>query len=431
MKKNLLFLLACLVLTGTLNAQSQIQVTGRVVDDATGEELPSVSIYVREGQGAITNFDGDFSLLLAPDDMLRFSYIGYEKIYVQAAKCPQVVRMKPLTVTMNEVTVRSGISLIDLVAERLNKEWGSSSKKSGTYFYRLSSVYSRRLDLAEAFVKAKSAINLRNLHFLRGLRGQFSDRGFDISQMDSTNQHFLTELAPMTHESKFWEDCIIPLNDTSYVRLFYDSQVEELTDEDGDIIYRIHLTRNDKPMLHIPYLEGTFYVAQKKMRLLRFEGDMRDLQIKVVGGGRSYMLPIDVHVNIIYRIKRRSTLVDHMAVRIQKDFLTTRSMLFNVDDVKFRRLRGKMPFTNMLHSIDEAGYDSTLWEVSNIVMRTNEEEKAAFNDSTGFMPDMSNRKLDPVLLNVRNVLIDKSMVVPLRPSKGSIRKEDEDELFMP
>ncbi|MCR4921395.1 MAG: carboxypeptidase-like regulatory domain-containing protein [Bacteroidaceae bacterium] len=431
MKQSILFLIVSLMLTGTLNAQQHMQVRGRVVDDATGEELPSVSIYVRDGQGAITNFDGDFSFLAAPDDMLRFSYIGYEKLTLPAASCPAVVRMKPLTVTMSEVMVRSGTNLLELVAARLTKEWKSSRRKSGNYFYRLSSVYSRRLELAESFIKARSAINLRDLRFLRGLRGQFSDRGFDASLMDSTNQHFLTALAPMTHEAPFWDDCIIPLNDLKQYQTFYDTQVEELTDEDGTIIYRIHLSRNDRPMLHIPYLEGTFYVAQKNLRLLRFEGDMRDLQIKVVGGGRSYMLPIDVHLNIVYRVKRRSTLVNHMAVRIQKDFLTTRSMLFNIDDVKFRHLRGKSPLTNMLHSIDEAGYDSTLWAVSNIVMRTNEEEAAAFSDSTGFMPDLSDRRLDPVLLNVRRMLIQRDMLIPLRPSKKEIRKEDEDELLMP
>ena len=431
MKKYLTIIVACLM-AGTLYAQPQIRVAGKVVDDQSGEALPSVSIYVRENQGAITNFDGDFSMQLSPDDVMRFTYVGYEKRELRAGECPEVVRLRPMTVTMGELTVRSGRSILDFVVARLEKEWSRkrTQKKQGNYFYRLSSIYSKRLELAESFIKARSAINLRDIHFMRGLRGQFSDRGFDISHMDSTNQHFLTELAPMTHESDFWDGTFIPFNDDRYYHKLYDSRVETLASEDGDSIYRIQLTKNSEPSLHLPYLEGTLYVTQKKWRLLRFEGDMRDLQMKVVGGGRQYMLPIDIHVNIIYKQKRRSTLVDHMTVQIKQDFITTRSILFNVDDdVKFRRLRGKSVQRNMLHSIDEAGYDSTLWAVSNIVLRTNEEELAAFRDSTGFMPNLADRRLDPVLLNVRRMLFDGEAVVPLRLTSKGVVREDEEELM--
>ena len=431
MKKYLTIIVACLM-AGTLYAQPQIRVAGKVVDDQTGEALPSVSIYVRENQGAITNFDGDFSMQLSPDDVMRFTYVGYEKQELRAGECPAVVRLRPMTVTMGELTVRSGHSMLDFVVKRLEKEWKRrrTQTKQGNYFYRLSSIYSKRLELAESFIKARSAINLRDIHFMRGLRGQFSDRGFDISHMDSTNQHFLTELAPMTHESDFWDGTFIPLNDERYYHKLYDSRVETLASEDGDSIYRIQLTKNSAPSLHLPFLEGTLYVTQKKWRLLRFEGDMRDLQMKVVGGGRQYMLPIDIHVNIIYKQKRRSTLVDHMTVQIKQDVITTRSILFNVDDdVKFRRLRGKSVQRNMLSSIDAAGYDSTLWAVSNIVLRTNEEELAAFRDSTGFMPNLADRRLDPVLLNVRRTLFEGEAVVPLRLTSKEASEDDEEELM--
>lgn len=421
-----------LLLLLPLYATAQVRVAGKVVDDQTGEPLPSVSIYVRTDKGAITNFDGDFSMQLSPDDVMRFTYVGYEKRELRAGECPEVVRLRPMTVTMGELTVRSGRSILDFVVARLEKEWSRkrTQKKQGNFFYRLSSIYSKRLELAESFIKARSAINLRDIHFMRGLRGQFSDRGFDISHMDSTNQHFLTELAPMTHESDFWDGTFIPFNDERYYHKLYDSRVETLASEDGDSIYRIQLTKNSEPSLHLPYLEGTLYVTQKKWRLLRFEGDMHDLQMKVVGGGRSYMLPIDIHVNIVYKLKRRSTLVDHMTLQIKQDFITTRSILFNVDDdVKFRRLRGKSVERNMLHSIDEAGYDSTLWAVSNIVLRTNEEELAAFRDSTGFMPNLADRRLDPVLLNVRRMLFDGEAVVPLRLTSKSASKGDEEELL--
>ncbi|MBQ4002406.1 MAG: hypothetical protein II600_00365, partial [Bacteroidaceae bacterium] len=51
----------------------------------------------------------------------------------------------------------------------------------------------------------------------------------------------------------------------------------------------------------------------------------------------------------------------------------------------------------------------------NIVQRTNEEEQAAFSDST-VLHGAAERRLDPILQGVRQALLGNGSVVPLRPT---------------
>ncbi|MFT6971680.1 MAG: iron complex outermembrane receptor protein [Roseivirga sp.] len=87
------WILAFLIMqTITLYGQSQVSISGRVVDAATGETLPGVNIRVKDRViGTITTAKGDFSLKVTQDlpVELIFSYVGY----------------KPQTLTINESSI--------------------------------------------------------------------------------------------------------------------------------------------------------------------------------------------------------------------------------------------------------------------------------------------------------------------------------------
>lgn len=61
-------------------AQEQHEVTGTVIDQMTGEPLPSVSILVvGTDVGTTTDLDGNFTIRMAdPNASLRFTFVGYE-----------------------------------------------------------------------------------------------------------------------------------------------------------------------------------------------------------------------------------------------------------------------------------------------------------------------------------------------------------------
>lgn len=66
--------------SAVLYGQSQVSISGRVADAATGESLPGVNIRVKDKViGTITNAKGDFSLTVNQSAplVLVFSYVGY------------------------------------------------------------------------------------------------------------------------------------------------------------------------------------------------------------------------------------------------------------------------------------------------------------------------------------------------------------------
>ena len=74
-----LFLLVCLVLSGTTVFAQEKTVTG-VVTDSFNEPLIGASIVVQgTTNGVITDLDGKYSIKVTPDATLQFSYVGMEK----------------------------------------------------------------------------------------------------------------------------------------------------------------------------------------------------------------------------------------------------------------------------------------------------------------------------------------------------------------
>lgn len=107
------------------------QVTGTVTDGETAVPIPGVNVVVKgTNTGTATDFDGNFSMNVANDAILVFSYIGYEnkevsvagqsdlqvELAIAASELDEVVVVAYGTQTREEVT--ASVSTID--AEELN-----------------------------------------------------------------------------------------------------------------------------------------------------------------------------------------------------------------------------------------------------------------------------------------------------------------------
>lgn len=93
---------ALLLCTTALMAQNA---TGVVEDGATGEPIIGASVLeVGTTNGTITDFDGNFSLNVAPGATLQFSYMGYKTITLPAAQNMKV-RMGEDSELLEEVVV--------------------------------------------------------------------------------------------------------------------------------------------------------------------------------------------------------------------------------------------------------------------------------------------------------------------------------------
>ena len=61
------------------SASQYINISGKVIDNITGESLAFVNIvYTKKGTGTVSSIDGNFEIITAQKpEFLRFSYVGY------------------------------------------------------------------------------------------------------------------------------------------------------------------------------------------------------------------------------------------------------------------------------------------------------------------------------------------------------------------
>ncbi|GAA4465928.1 TonB-dependent receptor [Nibrella saemangeumensis] len=106
MKKNVLWLLLCLVIQG-VQAQTQRSIRGTVFADNGGEPLPGVSITIRgTTTGTTSNGEGSYTLTVPANAVLVFSYIGYARQEVPVGNRSTIdVRMMADTRQLSEVVV--------------------------------------------------------------------------------------------------------------------------------------------------------------------------------------------------------------------------------------------------------------------------------------------------------------------------------------
>ena len=105
MEKNLLvFCCFCLALSA---AAQQRSVTGRVTDSSDGSPLPGVSVLVKGTTvGTATDADGSFSISVSNDDILSFSFIGFESQEIPVGTQTAIdIQMLPSTQQLSEVVV--------------------------------------------------------------------------------------------------------------------------------------------------------------------------------------------------------------------------------------------------------------------------------------------------------------------------------------
>ena len=357
------------------------------LDADTGEPIQYASVYVSPNCGTISNDEGEFCLQCLPSETVRITCIGYKRITFQASKLPSVIRMESVSTMLNEVTITRGDNLIYKLVEKMQREAKKHKKAESQYFFRMAIKYPGTDELAEAFMSAKSCVQIRDIIFHSGSRGQLQDgkvSGPSLTGLGRTNLHVFLRLSPVLVNYDIWGNAFVPA-DFAFHRIkdVYDISCVKLTEEDGTEINKIRFSAHPAIISH-PVLDGTLYVDRKRCRLLRFDGQMHGLQIVLYDQARDKYLYTSVNytMHVDYRHDHGFTEISNMSDVITKDSVKIRQLLYNLGDKKLQFKNSVRVGKNMIHAIDMAGFDSTLWVANNIVKRTKEEERVVFKDTT-------------------------------------------------
>ena len=395
--RRFLFIIS-LSLFGSIQAQELMDTLTAVVRDAeTGEPVPYASVYVSSTCGTISNYDGEFSLECFPSDVLRISSIGYQKVSYKASELPATILMKPISNVLRELMVTGADDVLYRLVRKMQKEANKNKKAAANYFFRFTTQYPGTDELAEAFLTAKSCVQMRDITFHSGNRGLLIERGGildnpDLKGLGRTNLHVFLRLAPVLVYYDFWDFALVPGEVVlSRKGKLYDVTCTAAFEDDGTEIRKIRVEGREDHTFTEPILEGTMYVDYKKCDLLRFDGKMRGLYLRTYDNARR-RLSIDTvqyTMHVDYRHDHGFTEIANMSGTIIKDRVLLRYLLFNLGDKEMSFKKSVHVGDNMLQAIDKVGYDSLLWATTGIVKRTKEEERIAFQDSSFHMPRKS------------------------------------------
>ncbi|SMG09699.1 TonB-linked outer membrane protein, SusC/RagA family [Marivirga sericea] len=100
-------ILILLILTISFKSFGQSTTINGVVTDQAGQTLPGVNVMIVGSlEGAVTDFNGEFKLTASPNDVLRFSFIGYKPIQITVgSKTNMTIQMEEDVETLGEVVV--------------------------------------------------------------------------------------------------------------------------------------------------------------------------------------------------------------------------------------------------------------------------------------------------------------------------------------
>lgn len=397
MKRLLVFLFSFTCILTVWSQNEMIEVSARVVDANTGEPLPYANIQATQGHGTITNAEGDFTIKVNQNATLKISFVGYETSNISVRKLPQKVSLTPMSNSLGEVRVIPWERILVNASEKLNKEYNKRKGKSSHYFYRMTTSYSRK-ELVEAFVNARSAVNLRDITFIKGRYGRMTQKGLTRPTIANMNLHHPLELGPFVEGSGFWKGLRTPLVDrmtVSYLTRNYFVNAEELSDSKGNKIYKYNLS-NKNPDKQNSILTGTLYIDAESLQLLKFEGQVENMYLDLFQDFYRTTSRILLFVTINYTHKRGYTEVESINYYVKNNDMSSQAILYNIDDLELGlgKKLNKKGGDNMLASIDDAGFDRMLWNNSNIVQRTHDEEiLAGIKDRSMVVSDVAETQL--------------------------------------
>jgi len=117
------YTLLLLFISSILYSQDLFKISGSIFDE-NNKPLANVNVFTQQSKkGTVSNKEGTFSLNFSvKDDLIIFSYMGYENYSVKAFSTsqPLQIRMKPSSIQINEVTV-TNLTAKELLDKAISK----------------------------------------------------------------------------------------------------------------------------------------------------------------------------------------------------------------------------------------------------------------------------------------------------------------------
>ena len=352
--------------------------SAQVIDAETGEELPYAQIYLSEGHGTIANSEGRFSIDALPSDMLTITCMGYQRVRIKATDLPPTLRLSPATTEMREVTVVATDNILKQVVQQMERDY-QAHKNAYTYYYmRQTYRMDEAVEMAEAYLTASCANNLRRVEFLAG-RMFHGHNGEQRLALDFSNIHATLSLAPMIKGEPFWQGVIIPLNQKDYRNRYnyndcYQTSVTSQTDQEGRRVLCIHIQPSKGKGLRKPMMSGDLYVEADSLRPTGFQGRIEGLRMESSLNGEQKTKKAAITLDITYSHDLGYNKVASIATRLKSKGIDCQTIAYDVDSLDIQEDSYSNRFPNLITAIRHTRKDAAWWQ-KNIIMPTEAERR--------------------------------------------------------
>lgn len=309
------------------NGGSQLQLTGRIIDEESGESLPFASVGLKNrGKGTISNNNGDFIMNILPDmlrDTLFVSYLGYlgrELPVDQAVGSNLTVTMKREFISIPEIIIRNQIpqEIIRKALRAIPENYGTTPVYM-TAFYREGVLRKSELqNYSEAVLqiyKSSYSANLVNdqIKVYKSRKIENLNRSDTLAIRLKAGLSTCLELDGIKNLFDFISPSTIKE---------YNYRITDIVRYDDESAYAIDFVQND--LSDIPLFKGTVYINTSDLGIYKAEFEINPKMMDkvkesfITGPSRGFNTwPVSVKYSVTYRKVNERYFLNHVRGDLQ------------------------------------------------------------------------------------------------------------------
>lgn len=360
-KKNLLFTILEF-LSLTIHAQKY---QGSIVDAESQQSLPFATIYVDADHKALANANGEFSIETSATGHAKISCVGYQEVLVPVSSLNSIIKLKPYTINLKEVTAYPIDAIINKIINKLLTETVQHKAQMSNFFFRQSTFNDKVCnEFVESCFCAKSEISLRGLSLITG-------RYAALPSTESNRYSYCTNFFSLSQlgilSRKVVKNMPIPILTKDYKKYYH----VDYTVIQNQQHYIYIISFKAKKGIHRSILEGNLYVDSESLDVLKFAGH---LSHSTLSPSKHEKLSLNLSITTLYTSQRGFTEVESEDINGSYHYLGKQirinMLVFNMGENKFKGKKHIKYNYNLKEIIAKQKYNPQFWKINFGIKRT-------------------------------------------------------------
>lgn len=373
------YIICILLLSFTFQVKAQ-NLQGKVIDDATGQGIPFVSVnIVGANVATVTNENGFF--VLKPTTLpfrLRFSHVSYNTSEADIKDISNllIIRLNPATISLSELTVDpyKGQKILKAALQKATENINTNFY-ANAFYRQLTSLNGKASQIYELFYDLRW--NTARIQGWAAKQSRFAEMNEQIA-FSMNNQSYLTFS---------YSGYLLPNKGGKFVSLEtlkdYDVVIEKYIEQSNQSIAVVSC-KYKKPKKNQYYVNSIYYIGVEDSKVYRLENSIFNLPIRLSDATTKFPPVVTTIATFngdghpVPVLESVSTKVFLSLIVRGQDLNTDISSLLTIynvnDDLKKQQFEALNRNTRDKNVIESLRYDPEFWKNNPIVKQTTLED---------------------------------------------------------